>query len=188
MIEKRGRGQPKFEPTQDQRNQVKLMKALGIPEERLGKTITNPRTKKPVAPMTLARAFAPEFESGATKFHAVTAPLDPETKRLRRLAPGALADEALALKKRIDAIKDEAIRRRLKTAEGEAGRITLSPPGSQDLTERELLLKVLNITEPEFIARFTRTRDRGRLSRARHKACYGAEPMVRIHLPPVASL
>ena len=73
----------------------------------------------------------------------MTAPLDPETKRLRRLSPGALADEALALKKRIDAIKDEAIRRRLKTAEGEAGRITLSPPGSQDRTERELLLKVL---------------------------------------------
>jgi len=66
-------------------------------------------------------------------------------------------DEALALKKRIDAIKDEAIRRRLKTAEGEAGRITLSPPGSQDRTERELLLKVLDITEAEFIARFTRT-------------------------------
>ena len=83
-------------------------------------------------------------------------PLDPETKRLRRLSPGALADEALALKKRIDAIKDEAIRRRLKTAEGEAGRITLSPPGSQDRTERELLLKVLEITEAEFIARFTR--------------------------------
>ena len=87
----------------------------------------------------------------------MTAPLDPETKRLRRLSPGALADEALALKKRIDAIKDEAIRRRLKTAEGEAGRITLSPPGSQDRTERELLLKVLEITEAEFIARFTRT-------------------------------
>ena len=115
MIEKRGREQPKFQPTQDRRNQVKLMKALGIPEERICKTITNPRTNKPVTAMTLARAFAPELESGATEFHAVTAPLDPETKRLRRLAPGALADEALALKKRIDAIKDEAIRRRLKT-------------------------------------------------------------------------
>ena len=38
-----------------------------------------------------------------------------------------------------------------KTAEGEAGRITLSPPGSQDRTERELLLKALDITEAEFI-------------------------------------
>ena len=70
MNEKRGRGRPKFEPTQDQRSQVKLMKALGIPEERICKTVTNPRTSKPVAPMTLARAFAPELASGATEFHA----------------------------------------------------------------------------------------------------------------------
>jgi hypothetical protein len=71
MSEKRGRGQPKFEPTQDQRSQVKMMKALGIPEDRICKTITNPRTNKPVAPMTLARAFAPELESGATEVHAL---------------------------------------------------------------------------------------------------------------------
>jgi hypothetical protein len=29
------------------------------------------RTRKPVAPMTLARAFAAELESGATEFHAL---------------------------------------------------------------------------------------------------------------------
>ena len=69
MTEKRGRGQRKFEPTHDQRSQVKLMKALGIPEDRICKTITNPRTRKPVAPMTLARAFATELETGATEFH-----------------------------------------------------------------------------------------------------------------------
>jgi len=45
------------------------MKALGIPEDRICKTITNPRTRKPVAPMTLARAFATELETGATEFH-----------------------------------------------------------------------------------------------------------------------
>src|SRR5262245_42316275 len=67
MSEKRGRGQPKFEPTRDQRSQVKQMKALGIPEDRICKTITNPRTGKPVAPMTLARAFAAELDSGATE-------------------------------------------------------------------------------------------------------------------------
>ena len=71
MSEKRGRGQPKFEPTPDQRSQVTMMKALGIPEDRICKTITNPRTKKPVAPMTLARAFARELESGAPEFHAL---------------------------------------------------------------------------------------------------------------------
>jgi hypothetical protein len=71
MSEKRGRGQPKFEPTHDQRGQVKLMKALGIAEDRICTTITNPRTRKPVAPMTLARAFAAELESGATEFHTL---------------------------------------------------------------------------------------------------------------------
>jgi hypothetical protein len=43
VSEKRGRVQPKFEPTQGQRNQVKLMKAMGVPEDRICKTITNPR-------------------------------------------------------------------------------------------------------------------------------------------------
>ena len=71
MSEKRGRGQPKFAPTQDQRSQVKQMKALGIPEDRICKTITNPRTGKPVSPMTLARAFARELASGATEFHTL---------------------------------------------------------------------------------------------------------------------
>jgi phage terminase large subunit-like protein len=50
MSEKRGRGQPKFEPTPDQRSQGKLMKAMAIPEDR---------------------AFAAELESGATEVHAL---------------------------------------------------------------------------------------------------------------------
>jgi hypothetical protein len=65
------RGQPKFEPTAEQRSQVKLMKAMGIPEDRICKTITNPRARKPVAPMTLARAFAAELASGAIEVHAL---------------------------------------------------------------------------------------------------------------------
>jgi len=86
----------------------------------------------------------------------MTAPLDPAVKRLRRLAPGDLADEAFILKARIEAIKDEAIRRGLKTAEGQAGRITLSPPGTQQRSDRDVLLTVLGITEAEFISRFCR--------------------------------
>jgi len=86
----------------------------------------------------------------------MTERLDPEIKRLRRLSIGGLADEAFALKTAIEAIKSEAIRRGLKTAEGETGRITLSPPSSQDRTERAVLLEVLGISEAEFIARFTR--------------------------------
>jgi len=63
-------------------------------------------------------------------------PLDPETKRLRALTPGELADEAFVSKSRIDAIKTEAIRRKIKTAEGLAGRIALSPPSTQDRSDR----------------------------------------------------
>jgi hypothetical protein len=76
MIEKRGRGQTKFEPTQDQRNQVKLMKALGIPGVRICKTITNPRTNRPVAPTTLARAFARRYRvpRGGRQFYPVRDP------------------------------------------------------------------------------------------------------------------
>jgi hypothetical protein len=70
MSEKRGRGQPKFEPTQDQRSQVRLMKAMGIPETRICKCITNPHTGKPVSPVTLARTFAVELETGETELHS----------------------------------------------------------------------------------------------------------------------
>jgi hypothetical protein len=86
----------------------------------------------------------------------MTERLDPEIKRLRRLSPGDLADEAFILKTRIDAIKEEAVRRGLKTAEGQAGRITLSPPGTQERSDRALLLQVLGIAESEFITRFCR--------------------------------
>ena len=71
MSDKRGRGQPKFEPLPDQRNTVKLMKAMGIPETQICKCITNPHTGKPVSPMTLARAFAVELETGETELHSL---------------------------------------------------------------------------------------------------------------------
>ena len=64
MSEKRGRGQPKFEPTQDQRDQVKLMKALGIPEDRICKTITNPRQRpRPSIFSTASNLRKPEFSA-----------------------------------------------------------------------------------------------------------------------------
>jgi hypothetical protein len=82
-------------------------------------------------------------------------PLDPEVKRLRKLSPGALADEAGALKAKTEAIKEEAIRRGLTRAEGEQWKLSLSPPGESNRTDKTMLLKVLGITESEYIARFT---------------------------------
>lgn len=87
----------------------------------------------------------------------MTEPLDPEAKRLRKLKPGELADEALALKKRIDSIREEAIRRGVTRAEGLAGRITLTPPGKQERSDRDPLLQVLGISAAEFVSRFCHT-------------------------------
>jgi hypothetical protein len=85
----------------------------------------------------------------------VTEKLDAEAKRLRKLSPGALADEIGALEARVDALKDEAIRRELRRAEGEAYRIVLTPPGTSQRTDKPLLLQVLGITAAEYAARFT---------------------------------
>ncbi len=81
--------------------------------------------------------------------------LDPETKRLRKLSPAALADEAGVLKARVEAIKDEAIRRGLRKAEGEFWKLSLSPPGESNRTDKARLLQVLGISESEYTARFT---------------------------------
>jgi hypothetical protein len=82
-------------------------------------------------------------------------PLDPEVKRLRKLSPAELADEAGAAKAKTEAIKDEAIRRGLRKAEGALWKLALSPPGDSNRTDRARLLHVLGISESEFISRFT---------------------------------
>jgi hypothetical protein len=85
----------------------------------------------------------------------MTKPLDPEVKKLRALAPGELADECGIAKARIDAIKEEAIRRGLTRAKGQAFKISLSPPSTQNRTDRDKLLAVMGISESEFVLRFT---------------------------------
>ena len=69
----------------------------------------------------------------------MTTPLDPEVKRLKKLAPGELADEAGRLKAALGRIKDEAIRRDLRRAEGALFRLTLTPPGRQSRLDRAQL-------------------------------------------------
>ena len=79
---------------------------------------------------------------------------DPEAKRLRNISPGDLADAIGALQARVEMLKAEAIRRELHRVEGEAYRIVLTPPGTQQRTDKPLLLRVLGITEAEYTARF----------------------------------
>ncbi len=81
--------------------------------------------------------------------------LDPEVRRLRKLSPGALADEAGGLKARTEAIKDEAIRRGLTKAEGQFWKLALTPPAISNRTDKSRLLAVLGISESEYVTRFT---------------------------------
>jgi len=51
---------------------VKLMKAMGIPEDRICKTITNPRTRKPVGPDDAWRGPSrPSSRAALPRFHAM---------------------------------------------------------------------------------------------------------------------
>lgn len=68
--------------------------------------------------------------------------LDPEIKRLKKLTPGELADEAGQLKAALGRIKDEAIRRELRRAEGALFRLSLTPPGRQLRLDRAQLEKI----------------------------------------------
>ena len=58
---------------------------------------------------------------------------------LREMTPGQLADAAGKLKAALGDIKDEAIRRELRRAEGNTFRLTLSPPSRQMRLDRARL-------------------------------------------------
>jgi hypothetical protein len=75
----------------------------------------------------------------------MVAALDPEIKRLRKLTDGGLADEAGSLKARLEVIKDEAVRRGLKRAEGELWKLSLTAPGVSNRTDKAGLLRVLRV-------------------------------------------
>jgi hypothetical protein len=90
----------------------------------------------------------------------MTKQLDAETKRLRGLTAGQLADEVgrrkaeiAELGERIDELKQEAVRRGLTSAEGDLFRIALSPPGQQQRLDREVLGTVFG---EAFLAHFSR--------------------------------
>src|SRR5262249_24420846 len=58
---------PPFVPTDDDRNIVGVLSAVGIPQERIRLTVINPATGKPIEIETLQRAFALELAAGRAK-------------------------------------------------------------------------------------------------------------------------
>jgi hypothetical protein len=70
---KRGRGQPKFVPSKEQRNLVKLLIGYGIPQDRVCLAIPNKYSGKPISKNTLERAFEQEIISGMAEMDAMCA-------------------------------------------------------------------------------------------------------------------
>jgi len=130
-----------------------MMKALGIPEDRICKTIINPRTGKPVSPMTLARAFANELASGATEFHTLHNLLKPCPSPARWNGSPSRRNRAESQRR---TSPPPALRSneggpttKLAVAEGPRVRIHLPPAASQERTLRDLALDLSVLTEPE---------------------------------------
>lgn len=54
----------KFEPSEDQRNLVRLAAAMGYPLKRIADLIINPQGGKPISDKTLTASFPKELETG----------------------------------------------------------------------------------------------------------------------------
>ena len=68
MSGKPGRsGRKPLEATADQRNTVKIMSGLGVPQEKICLLVINRQTRKPISEPTLRRAFRREIDSGQTE-------------------------------------------------------------------------------------------------------------------------
>jgi hypothetical protein len=110
--------------------------------------------------------------------------VDPEVKRLRKLSPAALADEAGALKAQTEAIKNEAIRRGLHKAEGQFWKLALTPPGQSNRTDKSRLLAVLGISESEYVTRFTSPTQTDWVMRCTARKVLRAAEQEPVVLPP----
>jgi hypothetical protein len=92
----------------------------------------------------------------------MTAPLDPEAKRLHAMTPAAIADKVGALKaaiadidEELEALKLECVRRGLPRAEGVLFDITVSPPGERRSLDKDALVADLGAAVVE--ERYTKT-------------------------------
>ena len=66
----RSRGRPGFQPTQEQRKNVKVLVGLGIPEHAIC-AIVRDRKGKPITTNTMRKHFAKELETGAAELNAL---------------------------------------------------------------------------------------------------------------------
>jgi len=64
-------GRKMFVPTPEQRNTVRVLVALGIPQKQICRLVLNRQTQKPLDHKTLRRRFAHEIAIGTAELHAV---------------------------------------------------------------------------------------------------------------------
>ena len=70
-MSERHRGQPAFEPTEQQKKMVEALVGYGIPQVEICNLILNPYSNKPISPPTLRRAFRREIDQGDIKVKAI---------------------------------------------------------------------------------------------------------------------
>jgi hypothetical protein len=63
-------GRTTFVPTAEQRNSVKILVSLGLPQKQICRLVINPQTDKPLDDKTLRKHFAREIATGTTELHA----------------------------------------------------------------------------------------------------------------------
>jgi hypothetical protein len=69
LSDQRGRGRPEFEPNDDQRKNVEILVALGIPEADICALVRD-RNDKPISENTLRKHFRKEINHGAGMLNA----------------------------------------------------------------------------------------------------------------------
>ena len=69
MSEKRGRGRPAFEPTDEQRKNVEITVGLGIPQVQICALVRD-KKDRPIDVNTLEKHFRKEIDQGAGKLNA----------------------------------------------------------------------------------------------------------------------
>jgi hypothetical protein len=64
------RGRKTFVPTSEQRNSIKVLAGLRIPQEQICQLVINPQTGKPLDEKSLRRHFKREIATGEIELHA----------------------------------------------------------------------------------------------------------------------
>jgi len=62
-----------FNPTDEQRMQVRIMCACGFPQEQICERVIDPRTGKKISDKTLRKAFRAELDAGTEAANAIVA-------------------------------------------------------------------------------------------------------------------